>query len=242
MISIIDRAWRWKAVREVLDLRQPPLIMLPATRRAARLAVDLCRARPCWVTRGRIFEGIDPSEPLHECLRSPLEIMRLCASGNVLPRPVITVPEQLVGNGPSFRQIEFLDRPRFFSTLECLLAARNRPPLLAAQSVMRQRGYRLHQVDYASALDGSLDDLLCYLLQPIESETRRNARDWIAAACLAAKTEQGFRSSLREDCRDVEAVLRMFRRDGVGDQASVLGMLGSVLEFSSRRTDSAESL
>jgi hypothetical protein len=240
MISIIDWLWRRKARRDVLSLGSPPLIMLPATHRAARLAADLCRARPCWVTRGRIFEAVDASEPLHECLRSPLEIMRLCAAGTALPRPVITVPEQIVGNGPSFRRVEFLGRPRYFSTLECLLAARNRPTLLTARSVLGQRGYALYSVDYAPALDGALDEVLRHLLQPIEAETRLNAPDWVAGACLAAKTEEGFRSSLREDCRDLEAVLRMFRRDGVGDPSSVLSMLGCVLEYSARRSASSE--
>lgn len=240
MNPIVDHLWRRLALRTVLNLDTPPLILLPATHRAARFAADLCRARPCWVTRGRIFEAVDASEPLNACLRSPLEIMRLCAAGSVLSRPVLTVPEQVVGNGPSFRQIEFLGRPRFFSTLECLLAARHRPPLLSARSVFGRRGYALRHVDYVGSLDGTLDDLLRHLLQPIEAETRLNAPDWVAAACLAAKTEQGFRSSLREECRDLEAVLRMFRRDGVGDTSRVLGMLGAVLEYATRRPAPSE--
>lgn len=69
------------------------------------------------------------------------------------------------------------------------------------------------------------------LLQPVEREAWLNPPDWRAGNSLAAKTEDGFHASLREDCRDLESILRTMLLRKVGCERDIQGLIEALSEY-----------
>ena len=156
--------------------------------------------------------------------------MRLSAQSVSLPRTVLSLPEQLVGNGPSFELFEFAGNPTFFSMLESALMLRHAPPTLVARSIAGGRAYRLDTFDASSAADEEPRALQARLLDYIAIETSACWPDWRAGKCLAAKTPAGYEASKREHYRDPEAILRLLVRDGDTQRAVPLRELRAYLD------------
>ena len=230
MSQLLRKFWIARALRRLCAERDHALVVLPATLRSLALARALCAARPCWVTRARLFEHLPANDPIHACLRSPAEIVRLSAQSASLPRTVLSVPEQIVGNGPSFELFEFDGKPTFFSMLETALMLRHSPPTLVARSIVRGRAYRLDSFDASSAGDEEPRALQARLLDRLAIETSARWPDWRAGKCLAAKTPAGYEASKREHYRDIEAILRLLVRDGDARSAAPLRELRAYLD------------
>ena len=231
MISQLFRKfWIARALRRLDAERDHALVVLPATLRSLELARALCASRPCWVTHARLFEHLPANDPIHGCLRTPAEIMRLTAQSASLPRTVLSVPEQLVGNGPSFELFEFAGNPTFFLMLESALMLRHAPPTLVAHSIARGCAYRLYTFDASSAGGEAPHALQARLLHQIAIETSAYWPDWRAGKCLTAKTPAGYNASKREHYRDIEAILRLLVRDGDAQSAEPLRRLRAYLD------------
>lgn len=232
MTSTIFPVWAARLARRLARFGPNLLLMLPATDRSVALARALSQQQDCWIVKGQIFDALNASDPLLRYLRSPGDIVRLTAGRSELERPVISMPELIVGDGPSFVQTEFLGEMRYFSVVESLLFARHAPHVLSVHSCFGNRAYRLHHVSMDTCDDANPTlSTLRNLLRPIEAEAHLKPGDWRANHSLAAKTEAGFSASLREDCRDLEALLRMMLLNKLGEEKHALGMLRAISTY-----------
>ncbi len=205
------------------------LIVLPATDRAIKLVHLLARSRDVWVLKCALFDHVDESSPLGRSLKTPAEIIRISSGRPELSRPVISFPEMIVGDGPSFTKVPFLDQERYFSTMEVLIIARHAPRVLGVLSYWGHAGYRHIDMSIRTVpAERSVEGILVELLKPIEDEIVSGPRDWRGALSLASKTQSGFNACVREDCRDLEALLRTLLLLNGGRQARAERMLQSV--------------
>lgn len=230
MSQLFRKFWIAHALRRLGAERDNALVVLPATLRSLELVRALCASRPCWVTHARLFEHLPADDPIHGCLRTPAEIMRLSRQSASLSHTVISVPEQIVGNGPSFELFEFAGNATFFSMLESALMLRHAPPTLVARSIARGCAYRLEIFNPLSTGEETPHALQARLLRHIAIETSARWPDWRAGKCLAAKTPSGYNASKREHYRDIEAILRLLVRDGDSQSAVPLRELRAYLE------------
>ena len=224
--------WQRFLVRQIRSHGPNVLLVLPATDRSVQLARAVCQAGACWVTKGAIFDCLAPEDPLIGCLRTPAEIIRAASKSGPLEQPVISFPELIVGDGPSFVKVKFLEQARYFSLMEPLLALRHAPKLLSVSSCLGARTYRLRAITLGPHQDSDvLLATLRDLLQPVEREAWLNPPDWRAGNSLAAKTEDGFHASLREDCRDLESILRTMLLRKVGCERDIQGLIEALSEY-----------
>lgn len=225
--------WIARALRTLASAPGHVLLVLPATQRSLHLVRALCARQPCLVTRARLFDNLPANDPIGSCLRTPSEIMRESAQSASLARTIVSIPEQLVGNGPSFALFEFAGATRYFSMLESALMLRHAPPTFVARSTLAGRAYRMMAFDASTAGFDSPHALQARLLDQLACETRAGHPDWRAAKCLAAKTPAGYEASKREHYRDLEAILRLLARDGNREiAAGPLSLLRGYLEQS----------
>lgn len=224
----ISPLWAALLARRLRSYGPNLLLILPATDRAIALTRAIAHLRECWIIKGQIFDSLNAADPLLEYLRTPAEIVRLTSGNSALTRPVISFPELIVGDGPSFVQTRFLDQPHYFSTIEPLLVARHEPRVVSVSSVLGGRAYRLRGVEQQS---GTLLSVLDSLLRPIESEAALQPDDWRAKHSLAAKTQVGFAASLREDCRDLEALLRIMLLRETGNEQDIRDLLEKITSY-----------
>lgn len=188
------------------------LIIAPSTLGAFALARAVCRRRPCYVTSGPI--SAYPGLRLGPYVRSPGEITKGFAGQNVLPRSVISFPDQHVGAGPACVVIPFLGTRYAFSAFDALLVARHRPPVYAVSTCSRTGDFALQEVRYGElfTLEGhvaSLPGLLRRLLMFLEEELTHPTADWLAQECFRLKSEAVRWLRLREELKDVECLLRL---------------------------------
>ncbi|MGY0633570.1 hypothetical protein [Luteimonas sp. A478] len=231
-ISLGCLLWQQLLVRQIRSYGPNLLLVLPATDRSVELARAVCQAGACWVTKGAIFDNLAPKDPLVGRLRTPAEIIQAASRSGPLEQPVISFPELIVGDGPSFVKVKFLGQARFFSVMEPLLALRHAPKLLSVSSWLGARTYQLRPITLGPHQESDiLHSTLRDLLRPIEREAWLNPRDWRAGNSLAAKTEDGFHASLREDCRDLESILRTMLLHKVGCERDIQRLIEALNEY-----------
>jgi hypothetical protein len=208
------------------------LIIAPSTLGAFALARAVCRRRPCYVTSGPISSHAGLRLTPH--LRAPVDIVKAFAGQSVLPRSVISFPDQHVGLGPSCLIIPFLGSRYAFSSFDALIVARHRPPVYALASCSRAGDFALHQVRYGELFtsDGrvlSLPGLLRRLLMFLEQDLTRPAADWLAEDCMRLKSEPVRWLRLREELKDVECLLRMHLQSRYCDRLRTETALAAVV-------------
>ncbi len=208
------------------------LIIAPSTLGAFALARAVCRRRPCYVAGGPISSHAGLRLAPH--VRAPAEIVKAFAGQSVLPRSVISFPDQQVGTGASSLIIPFLGSRYAFSSFEALLVARHRPPVYALASTSRSGGFALHEVHYAELFtaDGralSLPGLLRRLLMFLEQDLAHPGADWLAQDCMRLMSEPVRWLRLREELKDVECLLRMHLQSRYCDRLRTETALDAVI-------------
>jgi hypothetical protein len=188
------------------------LLILPTTVGALELTRALCLRQPCRVTAGPI--SAEPRWGLAPHLRTPAEIVREFAGERHLNALVISFPDQIAGEGESFVTLRFLGMDRRFSLLEAVLVLRHQPLVYQYRCRRPFGAYRLLEVPYAHALSAADHRtapayLLRTLLAGLEAELARPPRDWLAASSFALKSPVTFEVRVREELKEVEALLRL---------------------------------
>ena len=235
MLNLFRKFWIARALNRLAAAPGHALVVLPATRRSLEFVRALCASRPCLVTRARLFENLPANDPILACLRTPADILRQSAQSASLSRTVVSIPEQIVGNGPSFELFDYAGTATYFSMIESALMLRHAPPTFVARSILRGGAYRLECFDAQVAGTEAPHTLQARLLAHLESEHRARWSDWRAGKCLAAKTPAGYEASKREHYRDLEAILRLLARDG--DQQTATGPLMTLRAYLDRSAD-----
>jgi hypothetical protein len=207
---------RIRSIRLAMDslagIPQHLLLILPSTRTALMLARQICTARACSVTAGPIANAREWGLAPHTC--APAELVHSLSGAHALPRSVISFPDQLSGYDLSFAWIPFLRASYLFSVIEALLVLRHRPRVFTLQSCSPTGDFRLTEVFYADLLGthtqlNSLRALMRRLLASLEIELAEPASDWLAARCMALKSESHWRFTVREELKDMECLLRL---------------------------------
>lgn len=207
---------RIRSIRLAMDslagIPQHLLLILPSTRTALMLAKQVCGARDCSVTAGPIANAREWGLAPHTC--APADLARSFNGSHALPRSVISFPDQLSGYDLTFAWIPFLRASYLFSVIEALLVLRHRPRVFALQSCSPYGDFRLTEVFYTDLLGahtqlGSLRALMRRLLTTLEIELSDPASDWLAARCMALKSESHWRFTVREELKDMECLLRL---------------------------------
>ena len=207
---------RTRSLRRALSALTPDgvnrLLILPATVGALELARALCQRQACRVTAGPVTA--EPRWQLAPCLRTPAEIVREFAGERRLNALVISFPDQIAGEGESFVTLRFLGMDRRFSLLEAVLALRHQPQVYQYRSRRPLGAYRLLEVPYAHAFSAADHrtapvHLLRTLLAGLEAELASPPRDWLAAPIFALKSPITFEFRVREELKEVEALLRL---------------------------------
>lgn len=184
------------------------LLILISTRSNFRIVRELARITPLWISAGKLA-----SEHLWqvcpEYLRTPSEIVRLAATHEALPRIVVSFPDQMQGDGPSFVEIEYAGAPRHMSLLELLLVMRHQPSVHTVLRDLVSDDMSLHPIDAAASRQCPLDQGVKRLLGPIETLLANPPHDWLAERVFASKSAPASAARFRDDVRDVEALLRL---------------------------------
>jgi hypothetical protein len=210
-----------RSLETLLVAPENTLLILPSTRLALRLARQLCDLRTCRVTAGAVTG--DPSWRLAPHTRSPHEIVLSCTDFAELQCLVISFPDQLVGHQASFCRHPFLGSTHWFSTVEATLAMHHRPRVYA------MRGLGLTQVEYDDAR--SLPEVMRCLLRPLEEELAHPPVDWLAASCLAQKSDRGVRVRLRDELKEIECLLRLHARSVGCDRLGTSTAIAAVVAY-----------
>lgn len=221
-----------RSLEQLENEQSHALIIAPSTLGAFALARAVCRRRPCYVTGGPISSHAGLRLTPH--LRSPAEIVKLFAGQNVLPRSVLSFPDQHVGMGPGCVIIPFLGTRYAFSSFDALLVARHRPPVYALASCSRSGDFALNEIRYGELFtpDGrllSLPGLQRRLLMFLEQDLARPAPDWLAMDCMRLKSEPVRWLRLREELKDVECLLRMHLQSRYCDRLRTETALAAVV-------------
>lgn len=208
------------------------LIVAPSTHTAFALARAVCRRRPCFVTSGPISSH--PNLKLVQHARSPTDITKAFAGQSVLPRSVLSFPDQQVASGPGCVVIPFLGSKYSFSAFDALLVSRHRPPVYALTSVAGACNFTLREVQYGElfGVDGrllSLPGLVRRLTMYLEQELARPPRDWLAQDFLRMRSERVRWLRLREELIDVECLLRLHLQTRCCDRARTETALAAVV-------------
>ena len=208
------------------------LIIAPSTLSAFALARAVCRRRPCYVTGGPISSHARLRLAAH--VRSPVDITKAFAGQSVLPRSVISFPDQHVGVGPACVIIPFLGTRYAFSAFDALLVARHRPPVYALATCSRAGDFALQEVHYGELFtaDGrllSLPGLVRRLLMFLEQDLTRPAPDWLAYDLMRLKSEPVRWLRLREELKDIECLLRMHLQSRYCDRLRTETALAAVV-------------
>jgi len=197
-----------RRLRRALDEAGPnTLLVLASTRRNLDVALTLARHRPIWVTEGPVTATAFSREGMKDRLLSPARIARLNREARQLARPVVSFPDQVVGDGPSFCTLDCAGEPLSFSLLEALLVRRHRPAVLTLAPIGGLSARPLPVV-YDGALGDDDQALLDCLLAPVKATIAQPPADWLAASCLPMKRAGGLDFALREAAKDIVALLR----------------------------------
>jgi len=212
----MNRLARARSLRHALDSIAPDdsnrLLILPTTVGTLELAGALCSRQPCRVTTGPV--SVEARWGLAPHLRTPAEIVREFAGERHLNALVISFPDQIAGEGESFMTLRFLGMDRRFSLLEAVLVLRHQPLVYQYRSRRPFGAYRLLEVPYAHALSAADHRtapayLLRTLLAGLEAELAKPPRDWLAASSFALKSPVTFEFRVREELKEIEALLRL---------------------------------
>ena len=183
------------------------LVIMASTRRNLDAVAAVAQMREIWVTAGPLTTTVLASRGVTDCLLSPAGISRRNRGCDQLDRPVVSFPDQVLGDGPSFCCIECGSEKILFSFLEALLVRRHRPTVVS----MRHGNRFVCQpefVDYSAALDGDNKQLLSVLLASVTAEISVPSHDWLAAPYLPFKRLGGLDFVLRESAKDITTLLR----------------------------------
>lgn len=207
------------------------LIVAPSTQGAFALARAVCRQRPSFVTAGPVSSQAGLRLGSHT--RLPSEIARAFAGQSVLPRSVISFPDQHIG-GASCVMIPFLGGRYAFSAFDALLVARHRPPVYAFASSAHPGDFILREVQYGELFtnDGrllSLPGLLRRVLMFLEQELAQPPQDWLAHDLFRLKSEAVRWLHMREELKDVECLLRMHLQSRYCDRLRTETALAAVV-------------
>jgi hypothetical protein len=236
IVNAMSSIARWRSVaRAVSVLERVPthvVVIAPCTRGAISFARALCKYRACAVTSGPITSG--PSWNLGANLRTPAEIAKVFAGQCVLPRTVVSFPDQHLSSGPACLQIPFLGGRYWFSTLEALLVMRHRPPVFGLVTLPATFGFHLREVRYDDQFDAegrllSLHSLLYRMLAHLDLQLACPPQDWLARDCLTQKSEAVQCARIREELKDVECLLRMHLQSRYCDRVCTATALSAVL-------------
>jgi hypothetical protein len=209
------------------------LVISPSTHGSIAFAQALGRTRPCLITHGPITAAVP--WPYEDCLRTAAEIAQAFSGQPVLPRTVISFPDQLPCVTSTSVMVPFPDEPHAFSTLEALLVLRHRPPVFALTGSPRRWGFRLVEVQYEDAFDSggqliSLGSLVNRLLLSLRNDLLRPPADWLASTCLQQKSERVLWMQAREEMKDIECLLRMQLQSRFCDRERTTAALAAVVE------------
>jgi hypothetical protein len=196
-----------RALRAAQTTKGQMLLILPSTMRAFRFVDSLAKTRPCYVATGPLVA----QRRWHANVvnRTPAEIIKSFRSAGTMTAPVICFPDQLIGEGNSFIEIPFMDERRIFSILEATLVLRYRPVVFGFTSNGPLGHFQLRQISNGphDALD--LAELQRHLLSLLQSELQSNPSDWVAAQYFRLKSRAVYDSRLREELKDVLALLML---------------------------------
>lgn len=203
---------RWRAERRLAKRIQKEcaggLLILISTQSNFRIVRMLARITPLWISTGKLA-----TENLRyvrtDYLLTPPEIVRLAAAHEMLPRIVVSFPDQMQGEGPSFVEVEFAGALRRMSLLELLLVRRHHPTVHTVQHDADSNELRLRAIDIAASQQSALDLGVKQLLAPIEPTLANPPDDWLAERVFASKSASASAARFRDDVRDVESLLRL---------------------------------
>jgi hypothetical protein len=186
----------------------PALLIAPSTKRAFALVRTLTKHSHCLVVGGSLIARALNGTTAE--VVTPAMLIQRCRSAGGMRSPVISFPDQLVGEGPSFAPIAFMGKTRWFSLVEAALALRYQPPIFALTSAGVAR-IRLSPIVYQHLLNEAPATLQRQLLQSLENELASGPGDWLAVSHLALHDIDAKEVQLRETLKDVYTLLSLER-------------------------------
>ena len=223
----------YRSLRVLSHVSTHVLIISPSTEGSIAFARALGRTRPCLVTRGPITATVP--WPVPDCLRTAAEISQAFAGQPVLPRTIISYPDQLPCVTSTSVMVPFPQEPHAFSTLEALLVMRHKPRVFALSAAGKRLGFRLVEVHYNDVFDSdgqliSLGSLVGRLLLWLSTDLANPPPDWLAAPYLPLKSERALWMQAREEMKDIECLLRMQLQSRFCDRERTSAALAAVVE------------
>jgi hypothetical protein len=170
-----------------------------------------------------------------DCLRTAAELSQAFVGQPVLPRTIISYPDQLPCITSTSVMLPLLQEPHAFSTLEALLVMRHKPRVFALSFAGSRLGFRLIEVHYNDAFDAdgqviSLGSLVGRLLLWLATDLENPPPDWLAAPYLPQKSSRMLWMQAREEMKDVECLLRMQLQSRFCDRERTSAALAAVVE------------
>lgn len=223
----------YRSLRVLARVSTHVLVIAPSTEGSIAFARALARTRPCLITRGPITSAV--SWPVPDCLRSAAELAHAFAGQPVLPRTIISYPDQLPCVTSTSVMVPLLHEPHAFSTLEALLVMRHKPRVFALSCAGRRLGFGLIEVCYQDAFDAegqviSLGSLVGRLLLWLATDLAHPPPDWLAAPYLPLKSARVLWTQAREEMKDIECLLRMQLQSRFCDRERTSAALAAVVE------------
>jgi len=237
IVSIARRAARplciYRSLGTLARVSTHVLVIAVSTQGAIEFAKALGRTRPCLITRGPITEPVH--WPFEDCLRTAAEISHAFTGMPVLPKTIISFPDQLPCVTETSVMVPLNGLRYAFSTLDALLVLRHRPRVFALTYAAQRLGFRLIEVRYDEAFDPdgrliSLGGLVHRLLFWLENDLANPPRDWLARPCLLQKSERVLWMQAREEMKDIECLLRMQLQSRFCDRERTAAALAAVVE------------
>jgi hypothetical protein len=222
-----------RSLRTLARIPAHVLIIAPSTEGSLAFARALGRTRPCLITRGPITSAV--AWPMPDCLRSAAELSQAFSGQPLLPRTIISYPDQLPCITSTSVMLPFLREPHAFSTLEALLVMRHKPRVFALSFAGRRLGFRLVEVHYNDVFDAqgqviSLGGLVGRLLLWLLTDLANPPPDWLAAPYLPLKSSRALWTQAREELKDIECLLRMQLQSRFCDRERTSAALAAVVE------------
>lgn len=222
-----------RSLRVLARVSTHVLIIAPSTEGSIAFARALGRTRPCLITRGPITSAVP--WPMPDCLRTAAELSQAFVGQPVLPRTIISYPDQLPCVTSTSVMLPLLQESHAFSTLEALLVMRHKPRVFALSFAGRRLGFRLIEVHYNDAFDAdgqviSLGSLVGRLLLWLATDLENPPPDWLAAPYLPLKSSLMLWTQAREEMKDIECLLRMQLQSRFCDRERTSAALAAVVE------------
>lgn len=195
--------------------QRPALLVLPSIPASYLLAQRICESRA-----GKIIGNSalmkEWAPPLARHVQSPLSVWRQARTNELLPWPVISFPDQLVGTDSSYCKLEIAGESYAFSIIEIMLLMRFRPSALVGQAIepaSRKAFSTLSLERFTGALPDSpsasdFNLALAELMRGVVACQRAAIRDWNAREVFSLKVGNNFERMLSLKLLEIEALIR----------------------------------